>query len=244
MNEAEIPTTIPTTSLSALEISGAISARVIHDLSNLISGILGNAEYAQQSAADSASLQKAIQAISLSANSAGKLLGQCLPLQRLISSEAFPYEVSILADMIAESAGLAPGWRATVPVGLAGQVCVQPRWLSAAIWQIARESEASGGEIEFARGPAVFPVAWRGANPNANRPLEFFQIIMRYRSDQALFSQESPVNPARLALLAAHELIRRFKGQIHSAPKPPGRQEISILIPILPETSSTLFRGN
>ena len=35
MNDTESATT----SLSALEISGAICARVIHDLSNLISGI-------------------------------------------------------------------------------------------------------------------------------------------------------------------------------------------------------------
>ncbi len=237
-------TDTPTTSLSALEISGAISARLIHDLSNLISGILGNAEYAQQSAADPASMQKAIRAISISANSAGKLLGQCVPLQRLVSGEAFPYDVSAQAAMIAEAAGLAPGWRATVPLGLTGQVCVQPRWLSAAIWQIAREAEVSRGEIEFACGPAVFPVLWHGANTNANRTLELFQISLHYRSDQVLFAKEGPVNPGRFGLLAAHELIRRFKGQIHSCLKPPGRQEISVLIPLLAEASPIKFNGH
>ena len=71
MNDTEIPTT----SLSALEISGAISARLIHDLSNLMSGILGNAEYAQQSPADPANLQKAIRAISVSAKFGREALG-------------------------------------------------------------------------------------------------------------------------------------------------------------------------
>jgi hypothetical protein len=33
-------------------------------------------------------------------------------------------------------------------------------------------------------------------------------------------------------LVAAHELIRQFRGQIHARPKPPGRQEILILIPL------------
>jgi len=240
MNETDIPTT----SLSALEISGAISARVIHDLSNLISGILGNAEYAQQSPADPANLQKAIRAISVSANAAGKLLGQCLPLQRLVSGEAFPYDVNAQAAMIAEAVGLAPGWRAAIPLGLNGQIAVQPRWLSAAIWQIAREAEVSRGEIEFACGPAAFPAVWHGANPNADRPLELFQIRLQYRSDQMLFSKEGPVNPGRFGLLAAHELIHRFKGQIHSCLKPPGRQEISVLIPLLAETSSNMFNGH
>jgi hypothetical protein len=240
MNETDIPTT----SLSALEISGAISARVMHDLSNLISGILGNAEYAQQSAADPASLQKAIRAISISANSAGKLLGQCLPLQRLVSGEAFPYEVSVQAAMIAEAAGLAPGWRVTVPLELTGQIRVQPRWLSAAIWQIAREAEVSRGEIEFACGPAVFPVVWHGNQPSADHPLELFRIGLHYRSDQMLFSKEGPVNPGRFGLLAAHELIHRFKGQIHSCLKPPGRQEISVLIPLLTDSPSNLFNGH
>ncbi len=237
-------TDVPTASLSALEISGAISTRVIHDLSNLISGILGNAEYAQQSPTDAASLQKAIQAISVSANAAGKLLGQCLPLQRLLSGESFPIDVSIQAELIAESAGLAPGWRVTTPLELSGQIRVQPRWLGAAIWQIAREAEASRGEIEFACGPAVFPVVWRGANSNADRPPDLFQIRLHYRSDHMLFSPEGPVDSGKLGLLAAHELIRRFKGQIHSCLKPPGRQEISVLLPLLAEGSSFSTNGH
>ena len=111
---------------------------------------------------------------------------------------------------------------------------MQPRWLSAAIWQIAREAEVSRGEIEFVCGPAAFPVVWHGVNANASHPLALFQINLHYRSDQMLFSKEGPVNPGRFGLLAAHELIRRFKGQIHSSLKPPGRQEISVLIPLMP----------
>ena len=219
--------------LSTLEISGAISAKVIHDLSNLISGIIGNAEYAQNAAADPASLQKAIRAISLSAYSAGKLLGHCLPLQKLVTGEAFDYESPEMAACIAESAGLASGWRAHVPANLRGQVRVQPRWLTAAVWQIARETEVHGGDVEFACGPAVFPVAWRGPQSNLDRPIDLFQITLHYRSDHPLFSSDGPLNPERFGLLAAFELIRRMKGQLQALPKPPGRQEISILLPLL-----------
>jgi hypothetical protein len=223
----------PTAPLSALEISGAISARLVHDLSNLICGIIGNAEYAQNSAADADRIQKAIAAISLSANSAGKLLGQCLPLQRLISGEAFPFEAAEQAAMIAEAVGLAPGWRATVPVGLRGEILAQPRWLTAAVWQIASEAGASCGEIEFTCGPALFPVVWRGAKPGHDRPSDLFQILFSYRSDEMLFTQDGAVSSKQLGVLAAHELIRRFKGQIHPRDKPPGRQEISVLLPLL-----------
>lgn len=222
-----------TTPLSALEVSGAISARVIHDLSNLISGMVGNAEYALNPAADPASVQKAIRAIGVSANAAGHLLAKCLPLQQLIFREAFPFDVSELAPIIAEAASLAPGWHVAEPVALAGQVRVQPRWLSAAIWQLARETDASGGEMEFASGPVVFPVRWQGTNPNLERPLQFFQITLRYRSDHALFSNEGPISPDRFPLLAAYELIRSIKGQVQERPKPPGRQEISVLIPLI-----------
>ena len=220
------------TPLSALEISGAVSGKVIHDLSNLVSGILGNAEYAQQSA-DPASMQKAIQAISTAANAAGKLLGQCLPLQRMVSGEAFCIDAASQAEMISESAGLAPGWRAMVPQGFRGQVRVQPRWLTAAIWQIARETEASRGDVEFACGPAVFPIVWRASNPN----VDLFQVRLTYRSDQPLFIKDGPVNPEKMSLLAAHELLRRIKAQIHCSPKPPGRQEISVLIPLFADAS-------
>ena len=83
-------------------------------------------------------------------------------------------------------------------------------------------------------------MVWRGTNPNADRPLDLFQIRLHYRSDQMLFSKDGPVNPERFGLLAAHELIRRFKGQIHSCLKPPGRQEISVLIPLLTESAVSM----
>ena len=175
-----------------------------------------------------------MQAISVSANAAGRMLGQCLPLQLLVSREAFPFETSELALIIAEAAGLAPGWRVAEPARLNGQVRVQPRWLSAAVWQIARDADAPGGEVEFTCGPAVFPVVWHGPGANGLRQLELFQITLQYyRADHSLFGKEGPMNPDALGLLAAYELIRRFKGQIHSRTKPPGRQEISILIPLL-----------
>jgi hypothetical protein len=215
--------------LSALEITGAICARVIHDLSNLVSGIVGNAEYAQNPEVDAAERYRAIEAIGVSANAAGKLLGQCLPLQLLVSREAFLYDTSELALILAESSGLAPGWSVAEPAPLPGQVRVQPRWLSAAVWQIARQTDSQHGEMEFACGPAVFPVVWHGTG--AVRP-ELFQITLRYRADRALFTKDAPSNPESFALVAACELIRRFKGQVHTRPKPPGRQEISILIPL------------
>src|SRR6185312_14736408 len=86
MNDTALASAI--TPLSPLEISGALCARVSHDLSNQVSGILGNAEYAQRGDADPADLQKALEAITVAANNAGQLLGQCLPLQQLISREA------------------------------------------------------------------------------------------------------------------------------------------------------------
>src|SRR5437588_11129351 len=106
--------------LSPLEISGAISARVIHDLSNMVGGIVGNAEYAADAAGDSPSLKKAIQAITTSANSAGRTLGQCLPLQSSISGAAFACDANELAQRIAAANGYAPEWRVTVSSALRG----------------------------------------------------------------------------------------------------------------------------
>jgi len=222
----------PIAPLSSLEISGAICARVIHDLANLVSGIVGNAEYAQRTTDDPEGLKKALEAISLSANNAGKLLGQCLPLQQFITREAFPYPAVELAADIAESACLAPGWRVNAPPKLTGEISVQPRWLNAAIWQLAREADTSQGEIEFTCGPAVFPIVWSGANPNGGHPRQLFQITLRYRADFPLFPEGNQITD-KFALLAAHELIRRSKAQIISRPKPPGRQEIILLIPLV-----------
>jgi hypothetical protein len=232
MNEPISPPA-QTSPLSELEIAGAICALVIHDLSNHLSGILGNAEYATHVMNDPERLQKAIQGISQAGHLAGKLLEQCLPLQRRVTTSSFPCETGEQAELIAETRALAPGWRVVNPGGFTGSIRVQPRWFAAAVWQIVRETEAQQGEVEFACGPAVFPVAWRGAAKNPGRPPALFQITLRYRAGQMLLPADGPISPDRPGLLAAHELIRLVKGQIHCRLLPPGRQEISVLIPLL-----------
>jgi hypothetical protein len=222
----------PVQPLSALEISGAICARVIHDLSNLTSGIIGNAEYAQ-SASSPENLQKALRAISVSANVAGKLLGQCLPLQLLVSNEAVTVDADDMARRIVESAALAPGWRASAATSVTGQILVEPRWFAAAIWQLASETCVNRGEIEITCGPAVFPVVWRGLKPGAKGAPALFQVTYRYRADAMLFPADGPVSPDRLGLVAVHEIVRRFRGQLSPRAKPPGRQEITVLLPLI-----------
>ncbi|HEX4647022.1 MAG TPA: hypothetical protein VH598_15575, partial [Verrucomicrobiae bacterium] len=232
MNEPISPPAA-TNPLSELEIAGAICALVIHDLSNHVSGIVGNAEYATHVMNDPERLQKAIQGISQASHLAGKLLEQCLPLQRRVATSSFPCETAEQAELIAETRGLAPGWRLAGASGLTGSICAQPRWLAMAVWQIVRETEAEQGEIQFACGPAVFPVVWRGAGKNPGRPPALFQITLRYRAGQTLLPDDGSIPSDRPALLAALELIRLAKGQVHCRSIPPGRQEISVLIPLL-----------
>ncbi|EEF60792.1 hypothetical protein [Pedosphaera parvula] len=218
--------------LSPLEISGAISAKVIHDLANMVGGIIGNAEYAADAAGDSPSLKKAIQAITTSANSAGRILGQCLPLQRSITGAAFACDTNELAKRIAAANSYAPEWRVNVPSNLRGQVQAQGRWLIGAVWQIVRETKAVQGEMDFLCGPAVFPVTWRSLGLNQGRPIDLFQINLRYRSEQTLLPPDNSVTAENPGLFAACELLRVSKGQIQCRTKSPGRQEISLLLPL------------
>ncbi len=178
-------------------------------------------------------MQKALRAISLSANTAGKLLGQCLPLQLLVSNEAVIIDAEDMARRIVDSAGLAPGWRAEANASVNGQILVQPRWFAATIWQLACETGASRGEIEISCGPAVFPVVWRGLRPGAKSAMNLFQVTLRYRAESMLFPVDGPVSPERLGLVAVHELVRRFRGQLFPRSKPPGRQEITVLMPLV-----------
>jgi hypothetical protein len=219
--------------LSLLEVSGALSARVMHDLSNMLSSIMGNAEFAQRPGMDAERLQKALQAISASSHSAAKLLGQCVPLQQLVARAALPVETAEQAAAIEKSVNQAPGWKVTVPSKLSGKITVESRWLTAAVLQVAREANSSMGEIHFSCGPAVFPVTWSGSNPNPGQPVQLFQIKLLCRGEQPLFPLPKELEPAKFALLAASELIQRFKGQIYARPKPPGRQEIIILLPLV-----------
>jgi hypothetical protein len=218
--------------LTPLEISGAICAKVIHDLANMVGGIIGNAEYAADAAGESPQLKKAIQAITTSANSAGRLLGDCLPLQRSVSGAAFACGVNELAQRIAAANGYAPGWRVTISSELGGQVQAQGRWLVGAVWQVVRETRVQQGELEMVCGPAVFPVVWRGSSLAGPPPSLLFQIHLRYRAEETLITTEKPATADRPGLFAASELIRISKGQIQCRPNPPGRQEISILLPL------------
>lgn len=219
--------------LSPLEVSGAICARIIHDLANTVGGIVGNAEFvADAVAGGTPSSQRAMQAITTSANAAGRLLGQCLPLQRSISGAAFACDTNELSQRIAAANGYAPDWRVKMSEELRGQVNAQGRWLIGAVWQLIRETKVSEGEINFQCGPAVFPVLWRGPNLGQGRPAELFQIHFYYRAEEPLIVGESGTSVERPGLFAASEIVRVARGQIQCRTKTPGRQEISILLPL------------
>jgi hypothetical protein len=116
-----------------------------------------------------------------------------------------------------------------VPPDLNGTARVQPRWLAGAVWQIAIDSQARAGNIDFASGPLTPPLRWRGTAP----PASLFQILLRYRAEQPLFNDEGPLVADRLGLFAAWELVRCFKGQIHQRAPGAGQQEIALLIPLV-----------
>ena len=60
-----------------------------------------------------------------------------------------------------------------------------------------RIRRTSRGELEFATGPAVFPLAWQGANPNPGRELNLFQITLCYRAAEELFRFQGDAPHAR-----------------------------------------------
>lgn len=218
--------------LSPFECQGALMPRLVHEMTNQLLIISGNAQIAERSDNDPLQAAQAVKAIRQASEIAGKLLDGYAGFLRRLPASAAAGSVSELASLIARNAGQNHGWRIDLAGPLAGLTSVDPRWIAFAVWQIVHESQVQEGEITLCCGiprtsiPLTIPAS---AQIESNQML---QIVMNWRSPVPLLREDEMRKPKNLSLAVIYGLLSGVGGDCYYFFGRPDQNRFTLLAPL------------
>ena len=208
--DASLP---PGARLSPLESLGVLMSRLLHDLTNPLAVLAGNAQIAGLAPADPELQAKALNSIQQASDVAGELLDRYADFRRSFSQRTAEIPVGAVIDHLVQSNPHPAHWPVTIAGDFRGWVAVEPRWVAFAIWALANESGAGAGTVECARESRS--LIRPGSTPAWSPPRSAgLRIKVRWQSDQPLFSCPETNRPDSLELTVIWELVRWMEGVI------------------------------
>lgn len=218
--------------LSSFECQGALMPRLVHEMTNQLLIISGNAQIAERSDNDPLQAAQAVKAIRQASEIAGKLMDGYAGFLRQLPVPAASVAASEVASMIAQNAGQNHGWRIDLAGPLTGYAAVDPRWIAFAIWQIVHESQAQDGEITLCCGiprksmPLTIPAS---AHIESHHML---QIVMNWRSPAPLLREEEMRKPKNLSLAVIYGLLSGVGGDCYYFFGKPDQNRFTLMAPL------------
>jgi signal transduction histidine kinase len=207
------PSLPPGARLSPLESLGVLMSRLLHDLTNPLAVLAGNAQVAGLAPVDPELQAKALKSIHQASDVAGELLDRYADFRRSFSQHPAEIPAGTVIDHLVQTNPHPALWPVTIAGDFRGWVAVEPRWVAFAIWALANASGAGAGTVECTREsssrirPRSTP-AW--STPRS----EGLRISLRWQSDQLLFSSPETNRPDSLELAVIWELVRWMEGVI------------------------------
>jgi len=195
--------------LTPMEIMGALTIRLIHDLTNHLTILAGNAQVLEMVRDNTQRLDKVIERIKASSTAAGELLRDLATLNPMPG-----------------------GWLARMPAEIDGRVALEPRWIAFAIWQVALRSEVSAGRVQLSVGD--FPADWQGAGHVPSRLKEgpLLRCELSWESPGPWLDEREAVKPMDLHLAVVYELIKVVDGWVHYRFQPPDQHRFNLFVPL------------
>jgi hypothetical protein len=222
----------PGARLSPLESLGVLMSRLLHDLTNPLAVMAGNAQIAELAIGDPALLAQALKSMHQASNAAGELLDGYANYHRELGRDASAVALNEVADRIIATNPQPALWPVTRTGPIEGDVALEPRWLAFAVWTVARESGAATGTVECSR---------QSAHGARSRPLSFsaptasarLGVALRGQSARPLFSNPQNTRPHALPLVVVWDLMRWVNGGIEYEILPAGAHRCWLEIPLI-----------
>ena len=198
--------------LSPLEQEGVLFRQLIHDFSNHLAIVAGNAQAAEASLSDPATLQQALRAIGKACARANEFLTAYEQLPRDAQCESPIIELVSAVQTISEANPEPAGWELSIAGTLRGQIAAEARWIAFAVWQLVREAGTPNGEIRLMQSkfPNHLP-----RPPRLSRGMgqpELFQIEIRWESPAALLPEHESSRPTNIRLAIVFGVLRWLNG--------------------------------
>ena len=206
--------------------------RLVHEMTNQLLIISGNAQIAERSSNDPLLAAQALKSICLASETAGKLLDRYVLFLRQLPAPMASGSVAVVASLIAQNAGQIHGWHIDLTGPLAGIAAVDPRWIAFAVWQIARESQVQEGEITLCCGIPRSAIPLTIPMPAHLGSSHMLQIVMKWRSPTPLLPDDETRKPKNLLLAVIYGMLSGVGGDCHYYFGRPDQNRFTLLVPL------------
>ena len=225
-----------TRDLSELEKSGVIMSRMLHELTNHLSILIGGMQLVDSCKDDPALAAVSMDAIREAGRTIGEIVERYACFHRQIPNEAGVYKVEEIVQEIQEgirAIGLdAPSqWTIIPPADLAAMAQVESRWVRYAVLEIIRHSQSPSGTISIYTPGMTFD--GRGLRQHAIlSAAQSFQIAVTWPSDKPAFQDSDLFKPSDLSVATLIGIIRWARGNASYAHVPPTESRFWLSLPL------------
>lgn len=220
--------------LAPLEIMGALMVRLIHDLSNQLTILSGNAQVLDLVRNNPERLDKVIDRIKTSSGQAGELIDRFARFRQELPLRTTPHALTACLGTLEALNPLKPGWRVEVRSELKGRISLEPRWVGFMVWQVALLSGATAGVVALSEGD--FPADWSapGYAPSRLKERGLFRCESLWRGSGPWLDEKEAAKPSQLDLATVYEIFKIIDGWGHYQFTPPDEHRFNLFLPLTP----------
>ena len=218
--------------VSSLELLGALSSRIAHDLANHLSIISGNAHFAQLMAADPVRSADAVKAILQATQLAGQLLDTNRTLRRQVRKDFEATECVAILDVARRFAESHPGWTVNTSAFLEGVFPLPIRWLTLGFSEIALESGSPEGTVSVNHLESLPPSPNAYGLPSETAEAGWLEIRFSYTASNPSLMERIRQKLAGARVMAVCEMVTQVEGRIDSQRKAGSIEEFFIHLPL------------
>jgi hypothetical protein len=219
--------------MQSMEIMGALTVRLIHDLTNHLTILTGNAQVLEMVQNNPERLKKVIERIRHSSEAAGELIDRFAKFRHQLNFKSAPTTTDDCLRDLDTLNPLSGGW-IVHPLGeMTGRIEMESRWLAFAVWETAILSRSPKGKLQLSQGG--FPEDWNapGHVPMRLRQERLFRCELVWQSPEPWLDEKEATKPTELNLATVHELIKLVDGWVHYQFLPAGEHRFNIFIPLV-----------
>ena len=219
--------------LSPMEIMGALTVRLIHDLTNQLTILAGNAQVLEMVRTNPERLGKVIERIKSSSTVAGELLDQFARFRQDLGFRTTPHSSTECLRELDALNPLRGAWKAELRGELHGRVALEPRWVAFTVWQAALQTQSPAGQVTVSEGG--FPLDWAapGHVPSRIKERQLLRCELSWSKPAAWLEELEAAKPTELGRAVVYELVKIVDGWVHYQFLPNDQHRFNLFLPLV-----------
>lgn len=222
----------PAPGLSPMETMGILTVRLIHDLSNQLTILAGNAQVLELVRNNPERLSKVIDRIKTSSTNAGELIDRFARFRQEMRFRTKPHPLTECRQSLETLNPFADNWPVAVRGELTERISLEPRWVAFSVWQIALLCGSPNGCVTLSEGD--FPADWPAPAyvPTRLKEKRLLRCELSWQGPGPWLEEKEAAKPTDLGLAAAHEVFKIVDGWSHYQFLPGAEHRVNLFFPL------------